>query len=246
MSDISATTAPQVNWAQFASSTPNVMLETLESMLENFGPEDMGHALAQKTLGDFITALRTSINDTDQLPQLLKDLANNTLDSFEGNLSEMCPCSEEAAEAVANNDVAGDIEDSAAADAEKAEETANEGTGEAAPSAEEANAASSQLISDSGESEESKKKKGGAGGPGHFLEALAEAMGTVQGNMLNQAKVHSDEMVTQSGDAGDAQKFTLAQTAYTAKMQMFNIYSSQVATSLKTIGEAMSGIARKQ
>ena len=245
MSDISATTAPQVNWAQFASSTPNVMLETLESMLENYGPEDMGQALAQKTLGDFITALRTSINDTDQLPQLLKDLANNTLDSFEGNLSEMCPCSEEAAEAVANNDVAGDIEDSAEADAEKAEETANEGTGEAAPSTDEAFLDSAQLMSDSGESEESRKKKGG-GGTGHFLEVLAKAMGTVQGNMLNQAKVHSDEMVNQSGDTGDAQLFTIAQSQYTAKMQMFNIYSSQVATSLKTIGEAMSGIARKQ
>jgi len=132
------------------------------------------------------------------------------------------------------------------AEAEAESEALNEGGSAAGETtaADEANADMASLLADTAEGEEKKKTKGGGGG--HFLEALAKAMGQVQGNMLRQAKAHSDTMVAQSGDAGDPQAFTLAQAQYTAKMQMFNIYSSQVATSLKTIGEAMAGIARKQ
>lgn len=252
MNDISATTAPQINWASFASSPVNALTDTLESMLENFGPEDMGQALAQQHLGAFIDTLRTAINDTNELPQLMKDLANSILDSFQDNLSEMCPCSQEAADAVASSDVAGDIEDAAVADAETAlpteapagaeasEEAVNEGTTEVGGLT--ATDLVNDLAADAGETDEKKN------GKGSWLEVLAGSLADIQSKFLDKAMVAKDEMEKNASQAteGQSSAFLKAQGDYTANMQMFTIFSNQTSTTIKSIGEALGGISRKQ
>lgn len=91
------------------------------------------------------------------------------------------------------------------------------------------------------------KKKGSR----NFLIVLAEAMGKTQGAFLQNALDAQTKMAGIQEDVankieGSAQAFTTAQTEFSAQMQMFNLYSNQVATGIKTIGEALAGIARKQ
>lgn len=135
----------------------------------------------------------------------------------------------------------------AEADAEAANESPASpasGSSEGADAAQEAaDAALNELLTGLGESSDTKKKRGGGG---NFLEILAESMGQTQAKFLNEALTHSKTMESLAGNSDKANEFTIAQSKYTAAMQMFNIYSNQVATTLKTLGEAMSAIARKQ
>ena len=55
---------------------------------------------------------------------------------------------------------------------------------------------------------------------------------------------------TQTLSAKDDDKsrneFIMAQSKYTAHMQMFSMTAAATSTSLKTVGEGLAGIARKQ
>ena len=82
------------------------------------------------------------------------------------------------------------------------------------------------------ETDETKKKD--AGPAGSFLIDLIRAVGKVQSTLLNRAKDQSDIVVDLSGDTESADAFTTAQAEYSGVMQLFNIYSTQVATTLKT------------
>lgn len=248
MSEVSPVAAPQINWAQFASSAINELSDTLESMLENFGPEDMGQAMAKEHLSAFIDTLRTAINDTDELPQLMKDLANATLDSFANNLSESCPCSQEAADAVAGSDVGSDAANAGAADAESAvpateaeieaeEEASNEGGGMTASDVD------NEITGGAGG-----KKNDEEEGKGNWLAILAGSLSDIQSQFLDDAMDARDAMVENQEEAGsgDSKAFLEAQGQYAANIQLFTIFSNQTSTTIKSIGEALAGISRKQ
>jgi len=49
-----------------------------------------------------------------------------------------------------------------------------------------------------------------------------------------------------AASGGKSKAFLEAQATYTANMQLFTTFSNQVSTSIKTIGEAIAGISRKQ
>lgn len=172
----------------------------------------------------------------EQLAQMIAEYQNggNTTDTEAPGAQTQESGTESTESAPASNP-----SDEAAAEA--AAEALDEGPGAAA------DAALSDQLSGLQEDEETKKKKGGAGGGGNFLEALAGNMARTQAKFLNEAYQHSKTMESLAGNTGaDSSAFTNAQAKYTAMMQMFNIYSNQVATSLKTLGESMSTIARKQ
>ena len=276
MSTVDASNAIPANWIQTANQNPLAFLTTLDQLLESFGAEDIGNASAQKFLTEFAEGLKEMINNSDlpdgikqaslaMIDQQLSDLKADCPCSAEAaealETSEMaeeideavedslCACqggaeseSAGAAEAAAGGAEASSDE----ASAEAAGETANEsvaGAGggaesEAGVSAAQANQDLNELMAETSDPDKKRRKT--------FLEAIAESMGIVQGKFLEEAKIESDKMVGLAGDDTQAQAFTLAQARYTALMQMFNIYSNQVATSLKTMGEALSGIARKQ
>ncbi|MBX2879518.1 MAG: hypothetical protein KTR32_06260, partial [Granulosicoccus sp.] len=167
-------------------------------------------------------------------------------------------CSDDAADAVENSEVGNEAEQmSQEARAEAESEAANEGTGGAGEGGETGGAGGASesggadraaaddaldgLMAEGAESEDQKKARGR-----NFLEILADAMGQTQAKFLNEAMKHSKTMESLAGDSERADEFTIAQSKYTAAMQMFNIYSNQVSTTLKTMGEAFSAIARKQ
>ncbi|MET0029783.1 MAG: hypothetical protein ABW101_19285 [Candidatus Thiodiazotropha sp.] len=50
----------------------------------------------------------------------------------------------------------------------------------------------------------------------------------------------------EKADAKARNKFLMAQSQYQANMQMFNMIANMTATSLKSLGEGLTSIARKQ
>ncbi len=105
-------------------------------------------------------------------------------------------------------------------------------------------------------------RSGGSRGEGlNWLEQLAKGLAEVQGKWLNKASENLEKMQSLSEGASteglsDQEKteqqteeqraFVIAQSQYTAAMQMFSMSAAATSTSLKTIGEGLSGIARKQ
>jgi len=95
------------------------------------------------------------------------------------------------------------------------------------------------------------------GGSGNWMLQLAKAQAKIQDFFLKEALDANEEMaaLTESGaasqekgkgtDAGRAD-FLRAQATFQASIQMFTTFSNITATSLKSIGEAMSSIVRKQ
>lgn len=90
-----------------------------------------------------------------------------------------------------------------------------------------------------------------AGGGGNWLTALAGKMAEIQAKFLDSAIAASNVMAAEAdaaaaGGEGQSGDFLKAQAKYTSNMQLFSMFSQQVSTSIKTIGEALNAISRKQ
>ena len=99
----------------------------------------------------------------------------------------------------------------------------------------------------------SDEKKSGSGkgelGAGHWLVMLAKAMGGAAGEHLKQAVLLGEKIAGVTGtddQAGDAKLMAEYQAQLQAHTQMFKMAYEATTTLLKTTGEAMSTMARKQ
>lgn len=266
MSEVaSAAAANNINWIQQAQNNPVEFLKNLDDLLDDFGPQELANAGTQQFISKFVDSLRQQIN-CSHLPQGIKDAANALLEAHAAGVSENCPCSAEASDAVASSAQSEAINHAAEGTAEEVVATANDSTsaGGAAPAApalsteaqaeadaEEINEgvgggydSMDELQSELGQVEKDDEK-----GKGNWLVVLAGTMADIQSKFLNEAMEQSRIMEGEAGiasEGGKSDKFLAAQSAYTANMQLFNIFSQQVATSIKTIGEALASISRKQ
>lgn len=91
--------------------------------------------------------------------------------------------------------------------------------------------------------EDNKKKKGSSGS--NWLVVLAATLAEVQGKFLERAMGHLGEMEKLTGEK-DGSKFMKEQSEYQATMRMFGMMSEATSTTLKTIGEALQSLSRKQ
>jgi hypothetical protein len=86
-------------------------------------------------------------------------------------------------------------------------------------------------------------KEGAEGG--NWLVALARGLADVQEKFLSKAMENLDTMKASTGE-DNREEFLTAQSEYQANTQMFNMMANMTATSLKSIGEGLTSIARKQ
>jgi hypothetical protein len=112
--------------------------------------------------------------------------------------------------------------------------------------------AGDQHCKDSIESKEEKESKLKGG---NWLVQLARALADVQNKFLSAAFKNQETMNSNAPDSESKDKkaeddkrmkFMEAQAEYSANMQMFNQVATMTATSLKTLGEALAAISRKQ
>ena len=86
------------------------------------------------------------------------------------------------------------------------------------------------------------------------MVALAQELGRMQGTWLEEAMLNMKTMnnsevkesMTDDQKLDKRQEFSKAQSEFQANMQMFNMLANMTATSLKSIGEGLTSIARKQ
>ena len=92
-------------------------------------------------------------------------------------------------------------------------------------------------------------RSGGTGGSGNWLIALAKGLAEAQDKFLSTAMNAKDKMVANAeydSGSGSKSEFLDAQATYQAAIQMFTMLANVTATSLKSIGEGCTAIARKQ
>jgi hypothetical protein len=80
----------------------------------------------------------------------------------------------------------------------------------------------------------------------NWLVALAGSLAQVQHKFLDAALQNMKTMDNNAGVDGQEQTFLKAQSEYQANMQMFNMVANMTANSLKSLGEGLTAIARKQ
>lgn len=95
------------------------------------------------------------------------------------------------------------------------------------------------------------KPHGKGGGGGGWLQAIAKAMGHTLGEKAAEMVHLSKEMssLQQSGSASDAdnaRQFNEDMTKFQATSQEYAILQNTFSTAIKSLGEALSGMARKQ
>lgn len=79
----------------------------------------------------------------------------------------------------------------------------------------------------------------------NFFEALGKALGEMLGKESARLVDAADRMVAHSEEK-DGKAFMEASTDFQVASQRFNIMSNTAATAIKSIGEGLTGIARKQ
>lgn len=99
--------------------------------------------------------------------------------------------------------------------------------------------------------EKSVKQPGGGDASNHWLVVLAKAMGGAAGEHLKKAVELGKQIAEVSGredgnDAQNAKDMAELQAQMQAHTQMFKLASEATATIIKTTGEGMSSLARKQ
>ena len=110
-----------------------------------------------------------------------------------------------------------------------------------------------EITAESGVPKGDEDEEGGGSGNTSWLDVLAGSLAQIQAKFLDTAMEHSRTMANEADNAaggGDdgvrSGAFLEAQSKYTANIQMFSIFSQQVSTSVKSIGEALNAISRKQ
>lgn len=93
--------------------------------------------------------------------------------------------------------------------------------------------------------DEEAEKSVGTGTAGNWLMVLAKAMGEVSGEHLQTMVDSSREMASLTGE-GQEKEFATVQAEMTGASQIFKLTQESISTVLKSIGEGLSSVARKQ
>jgi len=250
MSEISP--LPQVtgNWAHLSTNMGADICRTLTSLLHTFSPQELGNAVTAQSLLKFVDGLREQINSSE-LPQGIKERALAILDKYESSIKDACPCSQQATDAVANSAESDAINESAAAAAEAAAEAANECAATPGVANMENNRpvnfpacpgskddSMDEINQQQANQTDADKRKG------NWLEVLAMSLADIQNKFLDKAMAAKTDIGESGGSK--SKEFLDAQARYTASIQLFTIFSNQSSTTIKSIGESLAAISRKQ
>lgn len=108
------------------------------------------------------------------------------------------------------------------------------------------------LIDARRDAEQGEDVLGGAGADGEgqsWLVAIAEALGEQMGKHAANMVEYANDMNNLTGGGDDpeaAREFAAVQAKMQGEAQMFSIASQTMSTTVKAIGEGLSGVARKQ
>lgn len=224
-------------------------LQKLSSLIDMFGMHNVAGCIANEFMNACATELKNRIMDSN-LPDFMKDAAIDYINDMMGESQQ--PVSPGCEEAMQDSPVC-----------QQCAEAGHEAAAEADPSSESGGssaASEDDLATDAAlfnsrmdnESRRGSASASSSGGKGNWLLELAKGLAEVQDKFLTKAlssletmKANADSM-NGEGSGGDKGAFLTAQAEYQASMQMFNMMANMTSTTLKTLGEGLTAIARKQ
>jgi hypothetical protein len=170
----------------------------------------------------FTSALGSGMKDAinnGPLPQFMKDAANSAIDDIVGNNQQ--ETSPECQQACEESDLGSMVRDFIKQQCDESRDEAD------------------------------RKCDGSSDGGGKgksWLEVLAGSMADIQNKFLDKVMESRDKLEEAAGkDSEDGQKdFIEAQNEFQAQMQMFKQMSELASTTIKSLGEALGTLARKQ
>jgi hypothetical protein len=106
------------------------------------------------------------------------------------------------------------------------------------------------ILQNMGDPDNKPNGKGGGTRGGGWLQAIAKAMGTTLGQkaaeMVHLSKEMSDlQSSGSSSDSANAQQFNMDMTEFQATSQEYGILQNTFTNAIKSLGDALSGMARK-
>lgn len=207
--------------------------EAAEALIELFGEAAVAGALENMTLTEAVSRIKSLVSENDNLSEGAKERINEKLDDLLSD--QLVEVDAAASEAVEGSQLS---------------ETSDDWVTQLINAMIQAMANENDEENGGSESRSSGGGGGGQQGGENWLEALARGLAEAQSKWLTKAQEHLETMKTNAGaDSDDTEArdaFVLAQSQYTASMQMFSMTAAATSTSLKSIGEGLSGIARKQ
>ena len=194
--------------------------ERVESLISQFGQGNVQSAMNNSFMSSIADCLKEAIQGSS-LPQFVKDELNEAIKEAAGGGHQSTPSACQGGV----DDVVGGLGVSVGK-------------------------MIADMVMDEVKEQANKEKKGGEGcqkGGDNWLVALAKAMASIQSDHLNKMLDASKEMQDNVGESKESREaFIEAQGKFQAESKLFGMASEATANALKTIGDGLSSIARKQ
>lgn len=187
----------------------------VNKLVDAFGLDDVLQGVVNLA-GDFLNKGINSLIDNSFLPDFLKDAAKDVVGNVIGSFQEtISPEAQEAVDRNLGEGVSNYVDDII------------------------------ESIKDELSGGEHRKESGGGREGGHWLIALAKAMGKVAGEQVERMEMLQNELADIDQEE-EASEFIQKNAELTATSQLFKMTSESMNTVLKSLGEGLSAIARKQ
>ena len=250
---------PGQHYADFQRINGNI--NALMDLIERHGASQIACAGHNVYLKACCAELKERIA-ASELPQFMKDAAHEMID---GRMQEhLKPVSPTCCDEFVDTDLQKEMVAQGGKQAEDLATPTHEGSAGGGHSVTASDADGAIATSRIGGSSEEERGNSSGSGAGNWLLALARKLAYVQDVFLTQAlnsldvmQANADAMNGDSGAAsategvkrtpgGDKGAFLEAQARFQASMQMFNMMANMTATSLKSLGEGLTAVARRQ
>ena len=197
--------------------------------LEGFSPVNILHAttnLVSTIMGGGAQQATQTLQREDGMPKFLQDAISQAIEKVLQECHKPSEGADEAISDAAGGDIQSAVDDIAKQIVDSVRRQMTEGT------------------SDSG------KECGGGGKAGakSWLQAIAQAMGEAMGNKASKMVELSNKLKENSGgsEQDQAKEMQATNAEFQAVSQEFKILTDAFNTALKSLGEGMSSMARKQ
>lgn len=198
----------------------SMMGNIVSDLVEKFGLSDITQAITNLA-GDLLQTGLNGIIDSLPIPQFLKDIAKDVVANvIEQHQNLVNPDAQEAV----SDSLGGTIQDLVNGILDSINEAMEEESGQA--------------------------EGGERGSNGNWLVVLAKALGKVAGEHLKRMVEVGNEMASlqdsNKSDEDKAGEMAELQAEFQAEAQMFKMTQESISTMVKSVGEGMSAVARKQ
>lgn len=241
MSEAALASNQNNNMTLLISTTPAGSGKTGELSLQVI--RQYGESNVQSSIDNVAaTAVSDMVNkliDDQPMPDFMRDSARQQVSDSLGSFRSDTPAGlDEKVQTVLDNPSRAANTDSASGSGGSA------GSGSASDQVADLNSIMSQSMMDEMESA-SKRSGAEGGGRGNWLAILARSLGATAGEHLKKM-VELGEKMGGLDSKEDPEAFAQIQSEFQAESQIFKMFQESIGTMVKSIGEGMSTVARKQ